>query len=81
MSTLKQPLALIPLAMSVAALTVVVAHPTLFGAARQADEGADAHLWQVLIIGQIPFVAFFAFRRLARDPGRLSVPSAVSGKD
>ena len=38
-------------------------------AARQADEGAEAHLWQLLIVGQIPFVAFFAFTRLARDPG------------
>ena len=44
MSTLKEPLALIPLAMSVAALAIVLVHVTLFGGARQADEGAEAHL-------------------------------------
>ena len=41
-STLKKPSALIPLAMSLAALAVVLGHVAMFGAAREADEGAAA---------------------------------------
>jgi hypothetical protein len=68
-STLKQPVALIPLLMSGAALATVLVHLALFGTARQADEGAEAHLWQLLMLGQIPFMAFFAFTLLGRGPG------------
>jgi len=45
LTTLKRPSALIPLAMSIAALGLVLGHIALFGGARQADEGAAAHLW------------------------------------
>ena len=68
MSALKDPVALIPIAMSGAALAIVLVHLTLFGAARQADEGAEAHLWQLLMLGQVPVIAFFALTRLARHP-------------
>ena len=67
-STLKRPTALIPLAMSVAALGVVLGHVAIFGVAREADEGTAAHLWQLLMAGQIPFIAFFAIRWLPRAP-------------
>ena len=40
LTTLKRPSALIPLAMSIAALGLVLGHIALFGGARQADEGA-----------------------------------------
>ena len=46
---LKQPSAFLPVAMSVAALVVVLVSVTLFGAAREADEGTAAHLWQLLV--------------------------------
>jgi hypothetical protein len=67
-STLKQPSALIPLVMSLAALSVVLGHIAISGVARQADEGAAAHLWQLLIAGQIPIVAFFAVTSLPKRP-------------
>jgi hypothetical protein len=67
-SALKQPSALIPLAMSCAALSLVLGHAALFGAAREADEGAAAHLWQLLMAGQIPVIAFFALTWLPRTP-------------
>ncbi|MDQ6920402.1 MAG: hypothetical protein M3170_02240 [Candidatus Dormibacteraeota bacterium] len=67
-SALKQPSALIPLAMSCAALSLVLGHVALFGAAREADEGAAAHLWQLLMAGQIPVIAFFALTWLPRTP-------------
>jgi hypothetical protein len=54
--------------MSFAALAVVLAHLITSGAARQADEGTAAHLWQLLMAGQIPIIAFFAIRWLPQSP-------------
>ena len=68
-AALKRPTALIPLAMSIAALSLVLGHIAIFGVARQADEGAAAHLWQLLIAGQIPVIAVFAAKWLPRAPG------------
>ena len=81
-STLKRPSALIPLAMSFAALSVVLGHIAIFGAAHEADEGTAAHLWQLLMAGQIPVIAFFAIKWLPRSP-RQALPvlalQAVAG--
>ncbi len=68
-SALKRPSALIPLVMSLAALGVVLGHIAVSGTAREPDEGAAAHIWQLLMAGQIPFIAFFALTWLPRDPG------------
>jgi len=68
-AALKRPSALIPLAMSVAALVLVIGHVAIYGGARQADEGAAAHLWQLLMAGQIPVIVFFAIKWLPRTPG------------
>ena len=67
-STLKRPSALIPLAMSLAALALVLGHTALFGVTREADEGTAAHVWQLLMAGQLPVIAFFAIRWLPRTP-------------
>jgi hypothetical protein len=67
---LKRPSAFIPVAMSAAALAVVIGYVAMFGTARQADEGTAAHLWQLLIAGQVPVIAFFAIKWLTLDPGR-----------
>ncbi len=64
---MKRPSAFVPVAMSMAALAIVLVHLILSGAARQADEGAAAHLWQVLMAAQIPIVAFFAIRSLPQS--------------
>ncbi len=55
--------------MSGAALGVVLGHIAIFGVAREADEGTAAHLWQLLMAGQIPIIAFFAVRWLPQTPG------------
>ena len=60
--------ALIPVAMSVTALAIVIGYAAMFGVARQADEGAAAHLWQLLMAGQVPVVAFFAIKWLPTAP-------------
>ena len=57
---MKQPNALLPLAMSVAALALVLGHIAIFGVVHEADEGTAAHLWQLLMAGQLPVVAYFA---------------------
>jgi len=67
-STLKKPSAFLPLAMSLAALAVVFLHVIRFGAAREADEGTSAHIWQILMAAQVPVVAFFAIKWLPRTP-------------
>jgi len=66
--TLRRASALIPLAMSVAALILVLGHIAIYGGARQADEGAAAHLWQLLMAGQIPVIVFFAIKWFPRTP-------------
>ena len=65
---LKRTSALVPVAMSLAALAVVLAYATMFGTARQADEGTAAHIWQLLMAGQVPVVAFFAIKWLPTEP-------------
>ena len=67
-SIMRPPSAWLPLAMSFAALVVVIGHVAMFGTARQADEGAAAHTWQLLMAGQMPIVAFFVLKWLPRAP-------------
>ena len=65
---LKRPSALLPIAMSLGALATVIAYATMFGTARQADEGTAAHIWQLLMAGQVPVVAFFVIKWLPTEP-------------
>lgn len=65
---LKNPSAFLPLVMSFGALATVLIYVAMFGAARQADEGTAAHIWQILMAGQIPIILFFAFKWLPRSP-------------
>jgi hypothetical protein len=67
-NTLKYPSAFLPITMSLFAVAVVMTHIALFGTARQPDEGAAAHLWQLLMAGQLPIVAFFGIRWLPQAP-------------
>jgi hypothetical protein len=66
---IKRPSAFVPVAMSLAALAIVLIHITMSGVARQADEGTAAHLWQLLMAAQIPIIGFFAIRWLPQSPG------------
>lgn len=65
---LRRPSAFVPLAMSGAALLVVLAHIAVHGAGHEPDEGAAAHLWQLLMAGQVPFIAVFLIRWLPQAP-------------
>ena len=68
---LKHPSGFLPVLMSLAALAVVLTFIVLHGTAPQADEGLAAHLWQVLMAGQIPLVVFFAIKWLPQSPGQV----------
>jgi len=67
-SVIRHPSAFVPLAMSLSALAMVVGYVAIYGVARQSDEGAVAHLWQLLMAGQVPVVAFFAIKWLPQAP-------------
>jgi len=66
--SLKQPTAFVPIAMSVAALIMVLGFLARYGAVHEADEGAAAHTFQLLLVMQLPIVAFFAVKWLPRAP-------------
>jgi len=65
----KTPCALLPMAMSAAALLLVLGHVAIFGAAREPDEGAAAHIWQLLMAGQVPVIFYFGWKWLPRARG------------
>lgn len=64
----KEPSAMIPVIMSLGALVLVALQLGIHGLAPERDEGAVAHLWQVLMVAQLPIIGFFAFRWLRRAP-------------
>jgi hypothetical protein len=68
--SLKQPSALFPIAMSLAALALALGNAAIFGVVPEADEGAAAHIFQLLMVVQMPVVAFFAIKWLPRAPRR-----------
>ena len=65
---IKQPSAFLPMAMSFAALATVLGTVAVFGVVHEADEGAAAHIFQLLIALQAPIVAFFAIKWLPQTP-------------
>lgn len=67
-SPMKKPSAIIPLAMSFAALALVLGHAAVYGVVHEADEGAAAHIFQLLIVAQVPVVALFAIKWLPHAP-------------
>jgi hypothetical protein len=48
--------------MSLLALSAIVAQVALHGTARQPDENAEAHIWQLLMAGQLPVILYSAIR-------------------
>jgi hypothetical protein len=64
---LKRPSAFLPLAMSTFVLALILVHVARFGAVHEADEGTEAHLFQLLMPAQVPIIAFFAIAWLPRN--------------
>lgn len=76
---LKYPSAFLPLAMSFGALATVLIYVAIFGPAPQSDEGTAAHIWQILMAGQLPIIAFFAFKWLPRNPKQALLVLVLQG--
>lgn len=63
------PTALVPLGFSLGALLIVLTHFGLHASDPNSDEGAAAHIWQLLMAAQVPALALFTakwFRRARR---------------
>jgi cytochrome bd-type quinol oxidase subunit 2 len=60
LALLRKPSALAPLLISLAALALVLGHAAVYGTVHEADEGAAAHIWQILIALEIPVTLAFA---------------------
>ena len=67
-SLLKQPSAYLPLAMALACLALVLGHFAMYGNLHEVDEGTPAHLFQLLMVAQVPFVGYFAIKWLPPSP-------------
>ena len=67
LALLKRPSAFVPVTCSLLVLATIAAHIARFGAAPQQDEGAAAHLFQLLMPLQVPIIAFFAITWLRRE--------------
>ena len=65
---LKRPSAFLPVTMSLVALATVLIFLARHGPAPQADEGTAAHIWHLLMAGQVPIVLFFAIKWLPQSP-------------
>lgn len=72
--------AFLPILMSLTALSAVICHVLLYGTAREADEGAVAHIWQILMAGQLPLLMVFMVRWVPRAPRQaLCILAAQAG--
>jgi len=67
-STMKHPSAWIPFTMSCAALALVLVHAAMYGISHESDEGTAAHIFQLLMVAEVPIVAYFAIKWLPQTP-------------
>ena len=65
---IKKPSAFLPIMMSLAALAIVLVFLAMFGIVHETDEGASAHIWQLLMALQVPIIIFFAIKWFVRAP-------------
>jgi hypothetical protein len=65
---LKRPSAFLPVVMSLAALATVLVCVAKYGVVREPDEGTAAHIWQLLMAGQVPVIGLFATEWLPQAP-------------
>jgi hypothetical protein len=63
---IKYPSGWLPIAMSLAALGLVLYHALFVGDVQQPDEGTAAHIYQLLMTVQMPIVAYFLIRWVPR---------------
>ena len=73
----------LPVAISLFLIALALRHVAISGPGMQADEGTEAHLFQLLMPVQALVIAFFAYTWLPRSPrlalGVLAVQLAAAG--
>ena len=74
---LRKPSAWLSLVLSFLAIGLIVAHVTFVGVARQADEGAEARIFQVLMLFDVLVIGAFAVRWLPAAPKAASAIVAL----
>jgi len=74
---LRHPSGFLPLVMSLAALSVVLAYLAVNGPTPQSDEGTAAHIWQLLMAAQVPIVFYFAVKWLPQSPRQGAITLAL----
>ena len=77
LNLLKRPSALAPIALSVGALALLAGYVALYGTQRQEDEGAVAHIWQLLILAHGPTMLFFLGKWATREPRQTMIVFAL----
>ncbi len=65
---LRKPSAWLPIAMWATALIFTLVWLAIFGVVHKEDEGIAAHIFQLLMGGQMPILAFFAIKWLPKKP-------------
>lgn len=75
----KQFSVIFPLAASCAALALVLGHAAMFGVVHEADEGAAAHIFRLLMAAQVPVVVFFAIKWMPSSPAKALQILALQG--
>jgi len=65
---LSRPSAFAPITMSLLALGLVMFQISLYGITHEPDEGAAAHIFQILIAAQLPVIVLFAVRFIPKEP-------------
>jgi hypothetical protein len=68
MTLWRRPSAFLPIALSLAALVIVILRIAVVGTAPEPDEGSAAHIWQLLMAPQPPAIFYFALRWLPQAP-------------
>jgi len=78
-SLFKQPSAWIPLAMSFAALAMILVYVAIngFASSGNGDEGTPAHIFQLIMVAQFPIAGYFAIRWLPKQPKQSLLVLAV----
>lgn len=74
---LRRPASYVPIAMSFLALCVVLTAVLVFGAGPAPDEGTAAHVFQLLIAGQAPFVLWGVATTIGSHPREAMVVLAL----
>lgn len=60
--------AFVPLLMSLIAIGMVLIHAAMHGIVHETDEGTPAHIFQLLMVVQVPIIGFFALRWFQEAP-------------